>query len=181
MIIKTVQTPNPNSFKFIVQKVWINFVWECFCESDAKKSELSNELWKLDGVCYLLFGNDFVSITKKPDYEWCDLESEIIEIIGQFLEKNIGLFEANVKTEKVDSKNYSEIEKKIAQKIEEKIQPALANHGGMVFLKKFEDGVVYLELQGACKGCPSSEVTIKYGISNLLKYYFEEVKEIVSI
>ena len=191
----TVQTtPNPNALKFIVGERWIGFVWECNNERDAAKSQLAKVLWAIDGVVYLMFGSDFVSISKKQNVSWEKLQPEIIDAIDEFLQKDIGLFEDNIKIpldgqskkSKLDIElsesniEYTELEIKIIHVLDEKVRPVLESHGGMVKFVSFHDGVVVLDLQGACKGCPSSMYTLKNGIENLLKYYFPEVKEVAS-
>ncbi len=179
MLIKVQQTPNPNSMKFIVDKKWLNFVWECFSDFDAKKSDLANTLWKLEGVMYLMFGHDFVSVSKKHDALWEILSPEIVDILSEFLLREVDLFDTQMPN--MEQKNFNELEQKIAQVLEEKVQPAIENHGGMISLVKVENGVVFLDLQGACRGCPSSTLTLKNGIENLLKYYFSEIKSVESV
>jgi len=180
-MITVANTPNANALKFIVDRRWMNFVWECRNEKDAAKSQLANHLFAINGVVYMLFGYDFVSVTKSPEHEWSELEAEIIETIDTFLKRNVGLFEDEkpVAETKQEAKEFSEIETKIITVLQEKVQPAIESHGGLVKFISFQDGVVKLDLQGACKGCPSSAYTLKNGIENLLKYYFPEVREVV--
>jgi len=197
----TVQTtPNPNALKFIVPDRWMNFVWECHDAKDAAKSDLARDLFAIDGVVYMMFGYDFVSVSKRQDVAWDNLKGEVLEKIDEFLQRDVGLFEtkdlppmyqekpsAEKGASKGDSyiareeREYNELELKIINVLEEKVQPVLASHGGMVRFVSFCDGVVVLDLQGACKGCPSSAYTLKNGIENLLKYYFPEVSEVASV
>lgn len=201
-------TPNPNALKFVVNEKWINFVWECVDEKDAAKSILAKKLWDL-GVAYIMFGYDFVSVIKKNEQKWDDLEQEIVGIIGNFLKQDIGLFEnadenlgkdvesmreESMNEQSISEKNlgeeqkfaeefpqeFSKLEMQIIATLEEKVQPIVQMHGGVVKFIKFDDGVVVLDLQGACRGCPSSSITLKNGIQNLLCYYFPEVKEVVN-
>lgn len=181
------QTPNPNALKFIVPTKWINFVWECVNEKDAAKSSLAKELWNLGGVKYLMFGSDFVSINKSVEIEWNDLQGKVLEVIDEFLSKDRGLFEDvpsaewETKAECAVDREFTEFEHKLIQTINEKVQPVLASHGGMVKFIGFDDGIVTLDMQGACRGCPSSQFTLQNGIQNLLGYYFPEVKKVVSL
>jgi Fe-S cluster biogenesis protein NfuA len=183
----TVQTtPNPHAMKFLVGEKWINFVWECLDANASKKSPLAEQLWQIEGVNALLFGFDFVSVTKKHDSSWLDIQFEVIDKIDEFLKKDIGLFDSkheskDMQKEIESNAQLSELDLKIIQVIEEKIQPAIVSHGGVVKFVSFANGVLLLDLQGACKGCPSSAVTLKNGIENLLQYYFPEIVEVKSV
>lgn len=180
MFIQIEKTFNENSLKFITQTVWINFIWECKNEYDANKSELSKNIWKIGGIVYLMFGRNFVLITKNSQESWDELQLVVLEIIDDFLKKHTNLFE-NAQEEKTENSNFSEFEQKIIEVLEKKVNPVVNSHGGMVKFIKFEDGIVYLDLMGACKGCKNSEFTLKNGIQNLLCYYFFEIKEVKSV
>lgn len=185
-MITVVTTPNPHAMKFIIGSKWISFAWECANEKTAKKSPLARALWNLNGVNYLLFGLDFVSVNKRNDISWLNLQPEVIDIIDDFLKKDIGLFESTKESHKEEMKlddvqELTELEEKIIKVIEEKVQPSIESHGGMVKFISFKNGILILDLQGACKGCPSSAVTLKGGIENLLKYYFPEILKVESV
>jgi Fe-S cluster biogenesis protein NfuA len=191
-MIRISNTPNPLSLKFIVPEKWMNFVWECADESTAKKSVLASKLWQIEGVKYLLFGHDFVSVTKSQEALWEIIQLEIIEAIADFLNDVIGqgkdffakeIDAAQLEQAKKVAQKWAEnsIEEKIQHVLEEKVQPAIAHHGGFIKLIGFENGIVKLDLQGACKGCPSSTQTLKFGIQNLLQYYFPEVVSVESV
>jgi Fe-S cluster biogenesis protein NfuA len=154
----------------------LDFIWECENAEEAKKCKLAESLFTLPDVVYLLFGNDFVSVTISQSAEWNEsLQSDVVELIAKFLNSNVAFFE---KIQMSAKSQYTEIEQKIMQLIEEKIQPALAMHGGTAKFISFQDGILVLDLQGACKGCPSSDETLKFGIQNLIRYYLPEVKEV---
>ena len=180
MFVQIQGTPNVNSMKFLVEDEWLDFIWECKTESDALKSPLSESLWGIDGVVYLMFGRKFVSITKTPAASWDELTGVILEVISDYLLENNKIFNGSFqKKDKNLGKN--DLEKKIIQLIDEKVQPTIESHGGQIIFVRFDEGTVFLELKGACKGCPSSEITLKHGIQNLLKYYFPEVEKVESL
>lgn len=187
MIINVKTTPNPNAMQFIVPERWINFSWECKNEKDAAKSPLAQKLWQIEGVKYLMFSTDFVSIIKDPDLIWEILQPDIIESISEFIISGLTLFETDdvkalQKLEKESRANpereYTELEKQMITALEDKVQPAIELHGGMVKFEEFKDGILLLDMQGACKDCPSSLTTLKDGIENLMKYYFPEIIEV---
>lgn len=181
MFIKIETTPNPDTIKFLVESRWLDFVWECKDVDDAKKSILAHKLFSVPGVVYLLFGYDFVSVSKSAETSWDDLKAPILSEISDFLEEGLNLLmDASIEEQKFQA-DLGELEQKIIIVLDEKVQPALESHGGAVKLVKFEAGIVYLDLQGACRGCPSSEATLKFGIQNLLRYYFPEVQEVRSV
>ena len=187
MLIQVNNTPNPDALKFIVPTRWLEFIWECSNLETAKKSNLAKQLWEIEGVVYLMFGSDFVLVTKKPDALWELIQVEVVDKLSAFLEEDVSLFydpnfektEKEKKTKK--QKDFSQLEEKIIKVLDEKVQPALESHGGMVEFVSFENGVLTLDMQGACKGCPSSMYTLKNGIENLMKYYFPEINELKSI
>lgn len=201
MLIKVQTTPNPDAIKFIVDKKWIEFVWECTNAKEANKSSLAKKLWDIEGVSYLMFATDFVSVVKDSNAIWEVMQPDIIDVISDFLLEDKGIFSdvildfAQDGSEKDASENegpaqeklayndreYTDFEKKIILAIEEKVQPALAHHGGWVKFIEFVDEVLLIEMRGACKGCPSSLATLKSGIENLMKYYFPEIKEVQEI
>jgi Fe-S cluster biogenesis protein NfuA len=198
MLIKVHTTPNPDALKFVVGQKWIEFVWECSSEKEAKKSPLALKLWHLPGVAYLMFGHDFVSVVKDREALWEILQTEIIELLSEFLLEEKGLFSDVIldfakggnaaendqnqpNKPKYDDREYTEFEQKIIKTLEEKVQPALEFHGGWVQFVSFENGILLIDMQGACKGCPSSLSTLKDGIENLMRYYFPEISEVCEV
>lgn len=191
MLIKIERTPNPATLKFIVNKKWLEVIWECKNDEDAKKSIIANQLMKVEGVVYLFFGYDFVSVSKEKEANWEILKPIILGEISDFLLEEIPFFQTTQIKDQESKPNPSasakkeeeltEVEKKIIEVLNEKVQPAIESHGGAIQFYKLENGIVYLDLQGACKGCPSSTITLKNGIENLLKYYFPEITSVESI
>ena len=180
MFIQTEVTPNPNSLKFLPGKrVSNNGSFEV-----TKKEKIDNELVRnllsINGVTGIFLGADFLSINKKEESNWEDIKHIAISLISDFYSTGKesvivnGLF-ADKKEE------HGEIEKKIISILETKIRPAVAKDGGDIKFKEFKDGVVKVELQGSCSGCPSSTMTLKQGVQNLLCHYLPEVKEVVAI
>lgn len=183
MFIQTEDTPNPNSLKFIPDG---NIVLEQGTQEfksqkqAATSSPLAMQLFQVKGVQSVFFGRDFITVTKGDDFDWKAVKAEILaSIMDFFLAGNQVMFE---KTEiEDDGQEDSDIVKQIKELIEIKVRPAVAMDGGDIIYKSFEDGVVYLELKGACSGCPSSTVTLKSGIENMLKHYIPEVEAVEQV
>jgi Fe-S cluster biogenesis protein NfuA len=179
MFIQTEITPNPNSLKFLPGKaVSNNGSFEV-----TKKEEIDNELVRnllsVNGVTGVFLGADFLSINKSEQTNWEDIKHIAISLINDFYSTGKEFVIANGLSE--EKKEGTEIEKKIITILETKIRPAVAKDGGDIKFKEFKDGVVKVELQGSCSGCPSSTMTLKQGVQNLLCHYIPEVKEVVAI
>ena len=179
MFIQTEITPNPNSLKFLPGKKVSNIgILEI-----TKKNEVNNELVKnllsVDGVEGILLANDFISVNKSKDIEWEEIKHIIISFINDFY-SNGRDFVLDKKLDD-DEINLSEIENNIIKILDQKIRPAVAKDGGDIKFKSFENGIVKVQLQGSCSGCPSSTLTLKQGVQNLLKHYIKEVKEVEAI
>ena len=141
---------------------------------------LVRNLLSINGVTGVFLGEDFLSINKKEDVSWEDIKHIVISLINDFYSSGKEFVIANeLFEEKKDEHN--EIEKKIISILEKKIRPAVAKDGGDIKFKEFKDGVVKVELQGSCSGCPSSTMTLKQGVQNLLCHYLPEVKEVIAI
>ena len=182
MFVQTVETPNPNSLKFIPENLHISDrVIECKNKDDAKKkSYLAVDILSIDGVDSLMFGNNFITVSKDSGAQWSKLKIKIIAEITDYLKsKKPILMDFVENTDASDSD--SEIIKQIKELIEIKIRPAVAMDGGDIVFESFEDGVVYLRLKGSCSGCPSSMVTLKSGIENMLKHYIPEVESVEQV
>ena len=183
MFIQTESTPNPNSLKFILeQEITKNQTFEFNSLEDCVNSELAAQLFNIDGIESIFFGLDFISVNKNK-YEWDQLKAPILTKIADFL--STGKSVINEKKSKEIKNNKTEFDpedKEVVFQIQElldsKIKPAVAQDGGDIEFKKFHDGIVYLALQGSCAGCPSSTMTLKSGIENLLKHYVREVKSV---
>ena len=179
MFVQTEITPNPNSLKFIPGKVVSNAGSFEITKKDEVKNELIKDILSIKGVEGIFLGKDFISVNKYDEIPWEEIKHIIISFINEFyssgkdfvIDKNL-----NKQDESLD-----EIEKKIIQLLDEKIRPAVAKDGGDIKFKEFKDGVVKVQLQGSCSGCPSSTMTLKRGVENLLCHYLPEVKEVVAI
>ena len=180
MFIQTEVTPNPNSLKFLPGKTVSNNGSFEVTKKEDTGSELVRNLLSINGVTGVFLGADFLSINKKEEAAWEDIKHIVISLINEFYSTGK---EFVIASELFEEKNedHNEIEKKIISILETKIRPAVAKDGGDIKFKEFKDGVVKVELQGSCSGCPSSTMTLKQGVQNLLCHYLPEVKEVVAI
>ena len=180
MFVQTEVTPNPNSLKFIPGKpVSNNGSFEV-----TKKEEADNELVRnilsINGVTGIFLGSDFLSINKSENIDWEDIKHIAISLINDFY-SNGREFVIDKSLDEQNNVEFVEIEKQIIKILETKIRPAVAKDGGDIKFKEFKEGVVKVELQGSCSGCPSSTMTLKQGVQNLLCHYIPEVKEVIAI
>ena len=179
MFVQTEITPNPNSIKFLPGKVVSN----CGSFEITKKDEIKNELVRnilsVNGVEGIFLGTNFISINKYDNVDWEDIKHIIISMINDYY--STGKEYVVDKDLNEVNENLSEIEKKIVKILDQKIRPAVAKDGGDIKFKEFRDGIVKVQLQGSCSGCPSSTMTLKQGVQNLLKHYLPEVKEVEAI
>tara|TARA_B100001027_G_C16155931_1_gene280313 strand:+ start:208 stop:753 length:546 start_codon:yes stop_codon:yes gene_type:complete len=178
-MIQTESTPNPNSLKFLSEKTISATGTEEFQKEKSK--EISNtfikELLQFDGVELVLLSKNFLSVKKTEESSWNELKPMIISHLNHYFENNN---EPILKESKksVSSLNDDETVKKIIDVLDTKIRPAVARDGGDIKFKSFENGIVKVELQGSCSGCPSSLMTLKQGVQNLLKHYVKEVNSV---
>ena len=180
MFVQTEVTPNPNSLKFLPGKKVSNGGSFEVTKKEDTDSELVRNLLSINGVTGVFLGTDFLSINKNKDIIWEDIKHIVISLINEFYATGKEFVIANeLFEEKKDE--HSEIEKQIISILETKIRPAVAKDGGDIKFKEFKDGIVKVELQGSCSGCPSSTMTLKQGVQNLLCHYLPEVKEVVAI
>jgi len=180
MFVQTQKTPNPNSLKFLPGKRVSNSgPYEILHKNETNNSLIRNIL-SINGVTGIFLGEDFLSINKKEKEKWDDIQHIIISYINEFYaEGNEFIIDESINSSKLES--YGEIEKKIIQILETKIRPAVARDGGDIKFKEFKNGQVKVELQGSCSGCPSSTMTLKKGVENLLCHYIPEVKEVLAV
>ena len=179
MFVQTEITPNPNSLKFLPGKTVSNFNYFEISNKEETNNELLRNLLSINGVESIFLGKDFISVNKNQNTEWDEIKHIVISLINDFY---ISGKECVIeKTLDEDKKNLQEIEKKIVKILDEKIRPAVAKDGGDIKFKEFKDGTVKVQLQGSCSGCPSSTMTLKQGVQNLLCHYLPEVKEVVAI
>ena len=179
MFVQTQTTPNPNSLKFIPGKAVSNKGPIEITDKKNINNELVKNILSINGVTGIFLGEDFLSVNKKSEIEWHDLKHIIISYINEFYSSG-NEFVIDDKSEKNVSE-FKEIEKKIIKILETKIRPAVARDGGDIKFNKFENGIVEVKLQGSCSGCPSSVITLKNGVQNLLTHYIPEVKEVIAI
>ena len=180
MFVQTEVTPNPNSLKFLPGKTVSNSGSFEVTKKEETDSELVRNLLSINGVTTVFLGPDFLSINKSEDINWEDIKHIVISLINDFYSTGKEFVIASELLEKKEDE-LNEIEKKIINLLETKIRPAVAKDGGDIKFKEFKDGIVKVELQGSCSGCPSSTMTLKQGVQNLLCHYLPEVKEVVAI
>ena len=185
MFIQTEETPNPSSLKFIPDGISVagNKSYEFKNEAQAKgNSILAENLFKIEGVSSVFFGSDFITINKKDEKEWEEIKTDILTtIMDFFISKQPVVKESDEVEKSITDENDSDIVKQIKELIEIKVRPAVAMDGGDIIYRGFEDGIVKLELKGSCSGCPSSTITLKSGIENMLKHYIPEVEAVEQV
>ena len=179
MFIQTEKTPNPNSLKFLPGKNVSNHGSFEVNKKDETNNELLRNLLSINGVEGIFLGKDFISINKYDEVSWDEIKHIVISLINDFYQS--GKKCVIEKDLNEDIKNLKEIEKKIIKILDQKIRPAVAKDGGDIKFREFKDGIVKVQLQGSCSGCPSSTMTLKQGVQNLLCHYLPEVKEVVAI
>ena len=179
MFVQTEITPNPNSLKFLPgKKVSTSGPYEIL-KKDGVKNDLVRNILSVNGVEGIFLGEDFISVNKNKKINWDEIKHIVISLINDFYSDGKEfVIDENITKEVTD---LSEIEKKIIKILEQKIRPAVARDGGDIKFKEFKNGVVKVQLQGSCSGCPSSTMTLKQGVQNLLCHYLPEVKEVVAI
>jgi Fe-S cluster biogenesis protein NfuA len=179
MFVQIENTPNPNSLKFLPGKTVSNSGSIEITKKDETNNELVRNLLSINGVQGIFLGNDFISINKYDENSWDDIKHIVISLINDFY---AGGKEFVIdKNSDVNFEDLEEIEKKIIHLLEQKIRPAVAKDGGDIKFKEFKNGKVKVQLQGSCSGCPSSTMTLKQGVQNLLCHYIPEVKEVEAI
>ncbi len=180
MFIQTEITPNPNSLKFFPGKKVSNDTPLEVTDKKMTNNELVRNILSINGVTGVFLAGDFLSVNKEEKIEWEDLKHIIISLINDFYSKGAELVIDKNKLEE-KTKNFTEIEKKIINILDTKVRPAVARDGGDIKFKEFKDGVVTVNLQGSCSGCPSSTMTLKQGVQNLLCHYIPEIKEVIAV
>ncbi len=179
MFVQTEITPNPNSLKFLPGKNVSNKGSFEITQKDQTNNELVKNLLSINGVEGIFLGKDFISINKYDNTSWDDIKHIVISLINDFYSTGKECVVENTLIE--NNENLKDIEKKIVKILDEKIRPAVAKDGGDIKFKEFKDGVVKVQLQGSCSGCPSSTMTLKQGVQNLLCHYLPEVKKVEAL
>ena len=182
MFIQTEQTPNPQTLKFLPGKIVMEDGTAFFQNiGEASKSPFAKRLFDLEGVEGVFFGSDFITVTKAQSLDWQVMKPLILGSIMDHYNSGDKTININKKDEdkslEIDE-NDTDIVKQIKELLDTRVRPAVAMDGGDIIYDSFKDGVVYLHMQGACSGCPSSTATLKMGIENMLKHYVPEVQEV---
>ena len=179
MFVQTEITPNPNSLKFLPGKIVSNNGSFEVTKKDETSNELVRNLLSVNGVEGIFLGKDFISINKYDDTSWEEIKHIVISLINDFYSSGKECVIDKNLNESVE--NLKEVEKRIVKILDEKIRPAVAKDGGDIKFKEFKNGIVKVQLQGSCSGCPSSTMTLKQGVQNLLCHYIPEIKEVQAI
>ncbi len=185
MFIQIEETPNPATLKFLPGRTILAGQTVDFPSIESSRvCPLAQQLFAIEGVEGVFIGEDFVSVTKRTEDEWILLKPPVLQaLVNYFVLHETVVLE---RTQPKDSENQTdssdqEVVKEIKELLDTKVRPAVAQDGGDIQFERFEDGVVYLKMQGACSGCPSSSATLKGGIENMLRYYIPEVTEVRAI
>jgi Fe-S cluster biogenesis protein NfuA len=179
MFIQTEITPNPATLKFLPGRDVMGEGTANFTEVEqAAGSPLAQRLFGLDGITGVFLGSDFVTVTKSPEREWEVLKPIILAAIMDHFTSGQPVFVEGAAVAEEAEDEDDEITAQIKELIETRVRPAVAQDGGDIVFRGFEDGIVYLHMQGSCSGCPSSTATLRHGIENMLKYYVPEVVEV---
>jgi len=180
MFIQTEETPNPATMKFLPGRdVMGQGTLEITSQESASQSPLAESLFKIDGVRSIFLGKDFVTVTKDDEKSWSVMKPPVLTTLMEHFTSNMPVMAA-VSEHNVSptTENEDPIVTKIRDLLDHKIRPAVAQDGGDITFQSFEDGVVYLNLKGSCAGCPSSSMTLKAGVENMLRHYVPEVREV---
>ena len=179
MFVQTEVTPNPNSLKFLPGKNVSNSGPYEITSKDQINNELVRNILSINGVECVFLGKDFISVNKSDQIKWDEIKHIVTSFINDFYSDGKEfVIDENLKEEE---SQLEEIEQKIVKILDQKIRPAVARDGGDIKFKEYKDGVVKVQLQGSCSGCPSSTMTLKKGVQNLLCHYLPEVKEVIAI
>ncbi len=183
MFIQTEETPNPATLKFLPGCEVAGSTTADFPEPEsAGRSPLAERLFAIDGIAGVFLGADFVTVTKAEDKEWYLLKPAVLGVIMEHFTagRPVLLSDAAAPIENVSEED-SEVVAQIKELLDTRVRPAVAQDGGDIVFQSFEDGVVFLTMQGACAGCPSSTATLKMGIENMLRHYIPEVLEVRAV
>ena len=185
MFIQTERTPNPATLKFLPGEAVMSSGSADFRDADsAERSPLARRLFQIEGVTGVFFGGDFVSVSKSDDVDWQMLKPVILGVIMEHFVAGHPLLldaAAHAAVEEEDDGVDSEIVAQIRELLDTRVRPAVAQDGGDIVYRGFQNGIVMLQLQGSCQGCPSSTMTLKMGIENMLKHYIPEVVEVRAV
>lgn len=180
MFIQTEQTPNPATLKFLPGRPVMEKGTADFPNADvASRSPLARRLFDIEGVTGVFLGSDFITVAKSSGVEWYVLKPQILGTIMEHLTAGLPVIEADAQeADSTEEEEDDEVVRQIKELLDTRVRPAVAMDGGDIIYHRFEDGVVYLTMQGACSGCPSSTATLKAGIENMLRHYVPEVARV---
>ena len=183
MYVQTEETPNPNTLKFLPGKIVSEVGSFEFTAKDQTENRLIKGILSMKEINMVFLGSDFITVKKTEQILWKEIKPKIISLINEYyLKDNVSILDKNyVKQKSNDKESTDEVVKKIINILDEKIRPAVARDGGDIKFKSFENGLVTVELQGSCSGCPSSVMTLKQGVQNLLCHYVSEVKRVEAV
>jgi Fe-S cluster biogenesis protein NfuA len=182
MFIQTEPTPNPNTLKFLPGSQVLSQGSADFASAEAaSRSPLASALFAVSGVRAVFYGPDFISVSKDDSIDWPVLKPQILAVVMDHFTSGAPLLHDGAEAPAGNAGEDSEVVIQIKELLDTRVRPAVANDGGDIIFRAFEDGVVYLHLQGACSGCPSSTATLKHGIENMLRYYVPEVLAVEAV
>jgi Fe-S cluster biogenesis protein NfuA len=181
MFIQTEQTPNPATLKFLPGRAVMESGTADFPSLEAaRRSPLAERLFGIDGVTGVFLGSDFVTITKDVDKDWQLVKPSVLGVIMEHFTSGRPVINAEASAD-AQAGEEDEVVTQIRELLDTRVRPAVAQDGGDIIFHKFEDGIVYLHMQGSCSGCPSSTATLKTGIENMLRHYIPEVMEVRAV
>ena len=179
MFIQTEPTPNPATLKFLPGRAVMESGTANFTEAAAAKtSPLAERLFALEGITGVYLGADFITVSKTADLDWLKLKPVVLAAIMDHFTSGQPVMLVAAPAAETDEGEDNEVVSQIKELLETRVRPAVAQDGGDIIFHSFEDGVVYLTMQGSCSGCPSSTATLKAGIENMLRHYIPEVHEV---
>jgi len=179
MFIQTEPTPNPATLKFLPGRAVMDAGTANFTEPEAAKiSPLAESLFALEGVTGVYLGADFITVSKAADLDWLNLKPVVLGAIMDHFTSGRPVMSGAAAAAEPSADEDSDVVSQIKELLETRVRPAVAQDGGDIIFHSFEDGVVYLHMQGSCSGCPSSTATLKAGIENMLRHYVPEVQEV---
>ena len=180
MYVQTEEIPNPNTLKFLPGKIVSEVGSVEFTAKEQTENRLIKDILSMKEVNMVFLGSDFITVKKTDQILWEEIKPKIISLINEYyLENKDSILDKNYLKQKTsDEEPSDEVVKKIINVLDEKIRPAVAKDGGDIKFKSFDNGLVTVELQGSCSGCPSSMATLKQGVQNLLCHYVPEVKRV---
>ena len=183
MYVQTEETPNPNTLKFLPGKTVSEVGSIEFTAKEQTENRLIKDILSMNEVNMVFLGSDFITVKKNDQILWNEIKPKIISLINDYyLKDNASILDKSYLKKKLNDEEPSdEVVKKIINILDEKIRPAVAKDGGDIKFKSFKNGIVTVELQGSCSGCPSSIMTLKQGVQNLLCHYVTEVQKVEAI